>query len=328
MKILVIGDNHFKFNNINDTDRMVSKILSVAEESRPDLIVNLGDTLDRHESAHYLPLKRAINFIDSLRQIAPTVVIIGNHDRPNNSTFLTDDHHFNALKKWDSVYIVDVPTVLNFMDKKLLFVPYVFPGRLQEALDTLPGCMEPYPDMVFSHQEYYGAKMGAIVSDTGDKWPSEYPFNISGHVHDYDFLQDNLLYLGTPIPHSHGDKSTKCIMLVNLDREIQLEKIIMDVVQKVTIKVDKDTLDKEKIKELLDSGADVKLDISGTTEELSELKKDLDLKDLKIKVKYTDNTVVNDSVVRDNRDFLTKLKTEVLDKADILKIFKELFPGI
>ena len=64
---------------------------------------------------------------------------------------------------------------------------------------------------IFAHQEFKNAKMGAITSLEGDEWDNDNPLVISGHVHDYDHLQPNLIYTGTPMQHAFGDTENKTI---------------------------------------------------------------------------------------------------------------------
>lgn len=312
VKILVIGDPHFKVSNTKDTDLMVEKILELAKKVDPDLIVNLGDTLDRHETIHVSPLKRATGFMNQLRQIAYTVLIIGNHDRPNNSVFLTDDHPFNGMKEWANFLVVDKPEQLMLGEHKLLFVPYVPPGRFLEALETMEDWNDPPAKMIFSHQEYLKAKMGIVESEIGDPWPLDKPFTVSGHIHDYDLLQNNLMYLGTPIQQGFGEKGSKWIGIVYLDHEddtryggkiskhpdgIVIERINLGVGNKVTLKVDPNEAMniQEKVEALVAEGSDVRVIIEGTTSEISSVIKREELKSLALtaKVSYNDVTPEN-----------------------------------
>ncbi|CAH6420361.1 DNA repair exonuclease [uncultured virus] len=208
---LVVGDPHFKVANVRETDAMVEAIIRVANQRRPDIIVVLGDILDRHETIHVSPLTRAVKFLGRLMEIAPTYVLIGNHDLKNNRQFLSDEHPFVALKYWnkDRMIIVDTTTTVTIKGQKLVFVPYVPPGRFVEALDYNPGWQDAI--CIFGHQEFRGAQMGAIISTEGDEWPLTYPYVVTGHIHDYQELQVNILYTGTPIQHAFGDRHDKTI---------------------------------------------------------------------------------------------------------------------
>lgn len=211
LSALVIGDPHFKVSNIRDTDGMSEAIIKIANERKPDIIVVLGDTLDRHETIHVSPLNRAIKFLASLMKIAPTYLLIGNHDLKNNRQYLSDEHPFIAVKYWDKnlITVVDTTTTVMIKGHKIVFVPYVPPGRFIEALDENTGWQD--ATCIFAHQEFRGCQMGAIISNEGDEWPLTNPYVVTGHIHDYQELQTNILYTGTPIQHAFGDKHDKTI---------------------------------------------------------------------------------------------------------------------
>ena len=76
----------------------------------------LGDILDTHEIVKIQPHNLATRLIDELSSIAPTFVIMGNHDLLNHNQFLTNNHIFNPFKKWKNVFIVDKPLKYNFTD--------------------------------------------------------------------------------------------------------------------------------------------------------------------------------------------------------------------
>lgn len=207
---LVIGDPHFKVANVRETNAMVESIVRTANERRPDIIIVLGDVLDRHETIHVSPLTRAIEFLGRLMEIAPTYVLIGNHDLKNNRQFLSDEHPFTALKYWGPrMIIIDTTTMVNINDQIFVFVPYVPPGRFIEALQRCPGWET--ATCIFGHQEFRGAQMGAITSIEGDEWSLTYPYVVTGHIHDYQEPQVNILYTGTPIQHAFGDRHDKTI---------------------------------------------------------------------------------------------------------------------
>jgi DNA repair exonuclease SbcCD nuclease subunit len=217
IKVLVIGDPHFKVSNTKDTDIMSEAIVKISVDSDPDIIVVLGDVLDRHETIHVSPLKRSVSFLASLMKIAPVYLLIGNHDLKNNRQFLSDEHPFTALKYWDSsrMTVVDTTTIVTINQEKLVFVPYTPPGMFIEALNRL----ENWKDVtaIFAHQEFKGAQMGPFVSVDGDIWSTSYPHVISGHIHDYQEPQINIWYTGTPIQHSFGDRPDKTISLITFN---------------------------------------------------------------------------------------------------------------
>jgi DNA repair exonuclease SbcCD nuclease subunit len=200
MKVLVIGDPHFKKDNIPDMTKMCLSIYNVIENKQPDIIVILGDILHTHETIHQEPFSLAIKFLKKLSEYKPTYLLLGNHDLINNQQFCTENHPFIALKYWDNIKIVDSPIVEIICDKKFTFVPYVPNGRFREAIDKVD-----WKDSacIFAHQEFYGCQMGAKKSTTGDVF-EENQLVISGHIHDFQIL-GNIIYTGTPIQHTFGE---------------------------------------------------------------------------------------------------------------------------
>jgi DNA repair exonuclease SbcCD nuclease subunit len=235
---LIIGDPHFKISNIRETTLMTASILNIAKERQPTFIVVLGDILDRHESVHVTPLTRATRFLADLKDIAPTYVLIGNHDLKNNKQFLSDEHPFVAVKKWKDnghevpegqeghdgvhklthpLYLIDTTTITTINNQVFTFVPYVPPSRFLEALNYVEGWKN--STCIFAHQEFKGCQMGALTSVEGDEWNVTYPLVISGHIHDYQKIGPNILYPGTPIQHTYGDRRDKSISLVKFHRD-------------------------------------------------------------------------------------------------------------
>ena len=141
MKILAIGDTHFRVNNIDMISMFIEKLLQATTEIKPDIVVLLGDILHDHERLHTTPMNKAYEMIRSLRDISPVFVLVGNHDMINHRQFLSDKHWMNAMKEWNNVYIVDKTLHLQFFDKnnsrtQISFCPYVAPGRFVEALGS------------------------------------------------------------------------------------------------------------------------------------------------------------------------------------------------
>jgi DNA repair exonuclease SbcCD nuclease subunit len=169
-RIIAIGDPHFQISNIPEVKSFVQKCIEYCTLIEPDIIVVLGDLLHTHERLHSLVLNEAHEFIKQLSKISSTYVIVGNHDMCNNSQFLTTNHWMNAMKEWENVNIIDtVQSLKTKHNETFIFVPYVSPGRFIEALETKFNENEwKESTAIFSHQEFCGCKMGAIVSVDGD----------------------------------------------------------------------------------------------------------------------------------------------------------------
>jgi DNA repair exonuclease SbcCD nuclease subunit len=213
MKILFIGDPHIKTDNGDDIDILLLEIRRITSDEKYDAIIVGGDVMHYHERLFTPALNKSLLFIDTLRTIAKTYVMVGNHDAINNSIFLTDQHWMNALKSWSNVIIVD--DVVD--EKQFVLCPYVPPGRLIEALETKMERQEwTSKKIIFAHQEIRGCRMGAILSTEGDEWLPSYPQLISGHIHDHQHLGENVHYPGTPLQHSFGDSDTRVLTKIEI----------------------------------------------------------------------------------------------------------------
>ena len=223
MRILFIGDPHVKTDNhdaiallLLETERVLREIADEFTNSKVDAIVVAGDVLHYHERLFTPALNCALAFLDRLRRLAKTYVLVGNHDAINNSIFLTDQHWMNALKSWDNLVVVDRVLV----GEGWMMCPYVPPGRFIEALETrCPPEEWQRSRIIFAHQEFRGCKMGAITSVDGDEWRPEWPLVLSGHIHDRQRVAPNIYYPGAPLQHAFGDSDTRVLCSIEWGTE-------------------------------------------------------------------------------------------------------------
>lgn len=218
MKILIIGDPHFREGNVTEMDHLVKfTIRFVKQHPEIEFIVVLGDILDRHGVLHQHPFHQACKFLHQLGSMKPTYVLIGNHDFDNPSKFLPDNHPFLMWKltQCPGVTIVDKP----LRENGFVFVPYVPPGMFHQALEFIDPGLDflQTTEIIFAHQEFRGCRMGPVISEVGDSWPpasladaphppayDRVPLVISGHIHDRQELP-GILYVGTPIQNGFSD---------------------------------------------------------------------------------------------------------------------------
>lgn len=216
LRVLCIGDPHIRETDVSRVHKMVSEILRIAQETQPDLIVNLGDTLHKHGKDGLDPLFQAVSFLKALSEIAPTHVLIGNHDRKTNQEFLTEVHPFIGISNTDRLFIHWKVNRIEFEDFSFLFVPYVFKGRVHEAIQT-EMTLETFSDEIdvsFLHAEIRGCKMDSGTSSKdGDNWYPNFPLGISGHIHRRGQVGDNFLYPGTAIQQKRDDNADRSLSL-------------------------------------------------------------------------------------------------------------------
>ena len=270
--VLVIGDVHIKTTNIPDIDIFIKKVCDIIISEKPNFTVLLGDILDTFEKINTFELNKAIELIDKIRNLSKLYVLIGNHDMVNCLQYLTENHWANSLKSWNNVVIVDK----TIEEDDFIYVPYVPNGRFIDALNEITYDWK-NAKCIFAHQEFYGAKMGSIISEDGDKWMNNYPNVVSGHLHMNQRPQKNIYYPGSSMQVAYGETDDNIVSLLtftnnNFDiREIPLgmsrKKIIYTTIENVEIP-DEDVNNK------------IKMSISGDYEEFKTFKKSKKYKQL------------------------------------------------
>ena len=272
LSIIAIGDPHFKVDNIQEVDMFIEKIEKLCLEKQPDIIICLGDLLHTHERLHTTPLNKAYEFIERMRKITLTYVIVGNHDYIQNQQFLTDNHWMNGMKEWTDVIIVD--KVIHDKQKgiKIALTPYVPPGRFEEALNTNSDNWKDV-NCIFAHQEFYGCKMGAIVSVEGDRWDLNNPLVVSGHIHSKQTPQPNIYYTGSAMQHAFGESEKNIIAFItyNEDKSYNIEEIDLQLPRKKIIYMNMDNINTYLVKEKNDD--DIKITLTGNYDEFKAFKK-------------------------------------------------------
>src|SRR5207302_1690948 len=99
-KFFVIGDLHIHLNNTDETELLIKFLIEAAAECNPDVIVVLGDILHTNNIVRTEAAVPATELLGSLSDIAPLLVLMGNHDIPLPTSFLSKHHGFSALKRW------------------------------------------------------------------------------------------------------------------------------------------------------------------------------------------------------------------------------------
>lgn len=327
MLVIAIGDPHFKLDNFTEVDIFIERIEKLCLERKPDLIVILGDVLDTHERLHTLPLNKAFNFINKMRNIALTYILVGNHDLISNQEFLTCNHWMNALKEWKNVVVVDTVCEYNFADDKFIFCPYVDKGRFQEALN-LSGLDYKNASCIFAHQEFMGCKFGAITSSHGDVWPENYPPVISGHIHENQTIK-NIYYCGSSTQQGETEKNIIPILTFTKNKMYELEEVDLKLPKKKIIRVDATKLDDLKVE---DDDNKKQIVVSGDQEEFKAFKKTKKYKELikkGIQVRYKEKkkdrkNLVSEIEQTDETDFKNILHRLVMSEknADLFQIYE------
>jgi DNA repair exonuclease SbcCD nuclease subunit len=275
--VLCIGDPHIQVANIVETDLLIKGLVTLATEKQPDLIIVLGDVLHTHERLHTTALNKAYEMIDKLRLIAKTYVLVGNHDMINNQVFLNENHWLSGMKEWSNTVIVDKVLSETIKKEKFVFIPYVPPGRFEEALNTMDGEWKD-ASCIFAHQEFAGCKMGAIISVEGDKWPISYPHIVSGHIHSRQIPQENIYYTGSAMQHAFGESEKNIIAFLTFKNgKYERDEVDLQLPRKKIVYMDVEDLDTYTVPETEDT---LKVTVSGNYDQFKALKKTKKYKNL------------------------------------------------
>jgi exonuclease SbcD len=135
-----LGRTLYRHSRDEEFDAVLAEIVSIAQESKPDLIVHSGDLFDSSRSSSREKL-RAMRVLDQLAAVAPTVVLAGNHDSPDDFEllrYLTGPARGRGLFFMDRFREPEDGGVLTFdacggtQRIRLAAMPYVHPNRFWE----------------------------------------------------------------------------------------------------------------------------------------------------------------------------------------------------
>lgn len=307
-KVLFIGDVHIRPENIIEVEEFKQFVVGLIIENNYEYIVMAGDILHTHEKLHTLALNCAIKCIETFAEYTKVICMVGNHDMINNQQFLTNNHWLTVFEnKNTNIIVVERPKIFEIGKSHFMCVPYVFPGRFVEAMDTNKKNEWKTMDCIFAHQEFRGCRMGAIVSEIGDEWDLENPLVISGHIHDYQKPQTNIFYPGTPLQHSFGDTGANIIVEITFEEDnLNIEEIKTTANKKKTISCDVEKIKSFDITKIQEGDKNTRITIVGNNEELKSIKKTAKYKELLKKgVKV---------VLKTQREETVKIETEPNEK--------------
>lgn len=190
-RILFIGDPHIRHTHLSEGVALLRWVESVAEEKKPDFIVNLGDTFDTHSIIRAEVLSAVNDHLNRVQAVGiPMVMVLGNHDmyKPNSSKY----HALEVFKDRKNLVVVDKTTIID----GITYIPY-----LHEAKDW----PEVSTNIAITHNTFMGADYGFKLAENGI--PSDQvrcDLVVSGHIHKRQTLR-SVLYTGTPIAASASD---------------------------------------------------------------------------------------------------------------------------
>ena len=177
MKLLHVSDWHlgrvtYNASRAEDHDKIIAEILDIARQGTPDLILHTGDLFESIRPA-YEDMDRAVKALLALSEIAPVVVLCGNHDSPALfrlfSRLLGEDTRVRFI---DKPRMVDDGGILSFPIEKgeiirLATLPFVHANRMVQHFERPENWMAAYADrinLIQSHL-YEGLKSFGSAKD-------------------------------------------------------------------------------------------------------------------------------------------------------------------
>lgn len=333
INVVTIGDPHFKASNPQIMNDFVSQTIQLVEKLKPDFIVILGDVMHDFGKAKESCHSKIIKWMVKMAETSDVFLIIGNHDRPNNQHFLTDNHFFNGIKYHPNITVVDTVKSTEVLKEgatksvRFIFVPYVPPGEFGNALETLKvPIKDSPPEAIFAHQEFRGAKMGAVVSEKGDIWPDKNPLVISGHIHESQNVGKKVMYVGTPYQTTYKEGSNKGIYVFSFgDGNVKLKRCKLNIRVKCSIPLN---VDEFANFELPEKNLFVRILVQGPRAEVLALKKTEKYKTLSsienVKVILRPN-IEKKLVAADSLGFVKTLKQKIRGDENAERVFEVIF---
>lgn len=213
MKIMLLGDSHFgaRSDNAVVLDHFVSfyqnHFFPAIEKHKPDIILQLGDLLDRRKFANFATLSRVRkDFITPITDHfkIPLWVLVGNHD-----TYYKNTLEVNGIRQSFGDFIADGR--MRLFDKPEetaagLIIPWICEDNRDEVYKKVA---ESKSSLCFGHFELTGYDMyRGMPCEHGDdsKFLRKFDHVYSGHFHTRS-RKGNICYVGTPYDIIWSDAS-------------------------------------------------------------------------------------------------------------------------
>lgn len=190
VKYLIVGDMHVQPSNLEESQKLIDFVGSIAEKTKVDRIVFMGDQFHNHSVVRLEVLNFWTSSIPKLTKQCNVVFLVGNHDICGDKEKEREMNANDVLASLPNVIVVQKPTVLDSM----CFVPFTSDKKLFIDEVNESGC-----DIVFCHQTFNGAKYdnGFYAPDGIEQNDLKCSTVFSGHVHTKMKI-GKVTYVGSP----------------------------------------------------------------------------------------------------------------------------------
>lgn len=206
MKILFVGDAHVTADELEDSQRLIDYVISVANQTGPDEICFLGD---QHHNHSLLRVEVLHFWRDAIAKLPGSItMLVGNHDRPHDRNY---PNHGLVAYSSRTCRVIDCKMATLSPDS-VVYVPWMPNDEFVESMREMSG------NLLVCHQTFNGAKYdnGMYAPDGVDvSVVANFKKVISGHIHKPQSFA-NIEYVGSPRWRTLSDANQKRhLMLYN-----------------------------------------------------------------------------------------------------------------
>lgn len=313
---LLINDIHVDKNNIAEFHKNWNEAVSICKERGIKEII-IGGDLWTNRSAQTLPVLMAVReaIIHALNQEILLVIAEGNHDLIDQEQLAGYSHLFS---EYPDVIVVDDFSAEELQKDLYLITMSYFPenGSFLEKLAEVREFTEPSDTILYIHEGVNGA-----ISTNSDKELPASAFKdfkkvLVGHYHDRAQVGDNIFYIGASRQHNFGEDEEKGYTIIYSDGSTEFVKNQVNARFKTLVyTLDQLERAKDRIKELVDEGSKVRVQVECQSEEAVKIDKKtlLEIGASKVEVKTAETEIHNVSQAIETKFDKSGIKKEYID---------------
>ena len=308
-------------------------VCDVAEATKPDLILFAGDAFRNRTPVPTLVTHFA-NRIQRMADVAPVVMVVGNHDRQKGGE--GRKHSIDVmreLKAKNQIYVSDSIEAIHFDHSHIITLPWTYDENADSIFESINSCLKTVKDdlpcILLSHAALEGAQYNEnyiadlSVEEVLPLWlfcNECFDYVALGHIHKHQEMCPNVVYSGSLERVDWGEKDDpKGFILADVDGTTKYR--FVDVHPRPMIEIETNWDDLDAIQDIDVTDAIVKVSIKskkaiGYQMAISEVEKLLDGYWL------LDSVQVISSEERERRQAWGKtVHLEALDVYGLLKIY-------
>lgn len=268
MKALLVSDLHLRPAHIEVAKKVLEKIKSVLKETNPEYLIIGGDTFHTKNIVYVSVLTLFEEFLTEVTKSHKVICLVGNHDWG-----IPYESHSLQTLKMKNLKIVESYYRLN---DSVGFIGYCREkSRFEEFMKSLDGC-----SILFGHLDLNGFELGSGWEETdsfcGAERFTSFKKVFSGHFHKAQSKSldsgAEVVYVGSgyTTDFSESDQE-KRFLLIDLATG-EYESILTGLTLHKTLSISAGDLLPELDQDLINSGTNYRLIVSGSKDQINNVK--------------------------------------------------------